>query len=57
MTDVNDSAEPDHVDPLVAELVMAIRDRFGVHGLRGAHRMIEAEIEIAEKALEGLPTD
>jgi hypothetical protein len=36
---------------------MAIRDRFGLRGLRGAHRMIEDEIAIAEKALEGLPTD
>ena len=57
MTDATGSAVPDEVDPLVAELVMAIRDRFGVHGLRGAHRMIESEIEIAEKALEGLPND
>ena len=57
MTDVNGSAVPDEVDPRVAELVLAIRDRFGLRGLRGAHRMIEAEIAIAEKAMEGLPTD
>jgi len=57
MTDVNGSAVPDEVDPRVAELVLAIRDRFGLRGLRGAHRMIEDEIAIAEKAMEGLPTD
>jgi hypothetical protein len=57
MTDVSGSPVPDEVDPLVAELVMAIRDRFGVHGLRSAASMIEDEIAIAEKALEGLPTD
>jgi hypothetical protein len=45
------------LDPRVAELVVAIRDRFGLRGLRGAQIMIEAEIAIAEEALEGLPDD
>jgi hypothetical protein len=57
MTDASGSPVPDEVDPLVAELVMAIRDRFGLRGMRGAASMIEHEIAIAEKALEGLPTD
>jgi hypothetical protein len=47
----------DEVDPRVAELVIAIRDRFGLRGLRGAQTMIEQEIAIAEDALEGLPVD
>jgi hypothetical protein len=47
----------DEVDPRVAELVVAIRDRFGLRGLRGAQTMIEVEIAIAEEALEGLPDD
>ena len=57
MTDIKGTAMPDEVDPLVAELVMAIRDRFGLRGLRGAAWMIQQEIAIAEQALEELPTD
>jgi hypothetical protein len=57
MTDVKGTAMPDEVDPRVAELVMAIRDRFGLRGLRGAAWMIQQEIAIAEQALEELPTD
>lgn len=45
------------VDPRVAELVFAIRDRFGLRGLRGAEAMIKAEITVAERALRDLPTD
>lgn len=57
MTEVQGTAMPDEVDPAVAELVMAIRDRFGLRGLRGAAWMIQQEIAIAEQALEDLPTD
>ena len=34
----------EEVDPRVAELVVAIRDRFGLRGLRGARWMIDREI-------------
>jgi hypothetical protein len=57
MTDSDTQDSGGEVDPRVAELVMAIRDRFGLRGLRGAHTMIEAEIATAEQALEGLPAD
>lgn len=57
MTDVNGTAMPDEVDPRVAELVMAIRDRFGLRGMRGAAWLIAQEIAIAEQALEDLPSD
>lgn len=46
---------PEEVDPRVAELVVAIRDRFGLRGLRGALWMIEQEIAIAEQAVAELP--
>lgn len=42
------------VDPRVAELVVAIRDRFGLRGLRGARWMIEKEIALAEEAISDL---
>ena len=45
---------PDEVDPAVAELVMAVRDRFGLRGLRGARWLVEQEIALAEAALEQL---
>lgn len=45
------------VDPRVAELVVAIRDRFGLRGLRGARWMIEHEIAIAEAAVSDLARD
>ena len=51
------SASPmpeDDVDPRVAELVVAIRDRFGLRGLRGAAWMIEKEIVLAEAAINDL---
>jgi hypothetical protein len=51
------SGTPDEIDPRVAELVVAIRDRFGLRGLRGAHAMIEQEIAVAEQALAELPTE
>ena len=48
---------PDEVDPHVAELVIAIRDRFGIRGLRGARWMIDQEIRLAEDALADLDGD
>ncbi|HYJ54400.1 MAG TPA: hypothetical protein VEX40_02530 [Mycobacterium sp.] len=48
---------PDEVDPKVAELVMTIRDRFGLRGLRGARWMIDNEIALAEEALAALAAD
>ncbi len=48
---------PDEVDPKVAELVMTIRDRFGLRGLRGARWMIDKEIALAEEALADLAAD
>jgi hypothetical protein len=48
---------PEEVDPGVVEHVVAIRDRFGLRGLRGADVLIKQEIELAEEALQGLPTD
>ena len=60
MPETSPSASPipeDDVDPKVAELVVAIRDRFGLRGLRGARWMIEQEIVIAEDAISNLSTD
>ena len=54
------SASPmpeDDVDPRVAELVVAIRDRFGLRGLRGAQWMIEKEIVLAEEAINDLAAE
>ena len=48
---------PDEIDPRVVELVVAIRDRFGLRGLRGARAMIDQEIALAEEALAELPTE
>jgi len=36
------------VDPFIAERVVAIRDRFGLRGLRAAHQLIANEIAIFE---------
>jgi len=52
-----DLGHPHEVDPLVAELVTGIRDRFGLHGLRDARRMIDEEIVLAEEALAGLEAE
>jgi hypothetical protein len=49
-----DLGHPHEVDPLVAELVAAIRDRFGLRGLRDARGMIDQEIVLAEEALTEL---
>lgn len=48
---------PPDVDPLVAEHVIAIRDRFGVDGLREAARLIAIEIKFTDHAYDDLPHD
>ena len=48
---------PDEIDPKVAELVVTIRDRFGLRGLRGARWMIDNEIALAEEAMAALAAD
>jgi hypothetical protein len=60
MTAGDGSAGSDHqheVDPLVAELVAGIRDRFGLRGLRDARQLIDHEIVLAEQALAELEPD
>ena len=57
MTDRSTAGEPDEVDPRVAELVVAIRDRFGLRGMRGARWMLEQEIALAEEAMTELSAD
>jgi hypothetical protein len=47
---------PDDVDPFIAQHVVAIRDRFGIDGLRDAARLIETEIAIFSDAYDSLPT-
>lgn len=57
MDDAARSVDPCDVpdaDPEVSAHVMAIRDRFGVRGLRAAARLIEVEIALAEDALREL---
>ena len=45
------------IDPAVAELVVTIRDRFGVSGMRDAQAMLTEEVALAEKALAALEVD
>ena len=51
------SEKPEDIDPGVVEHVIAIRDRFGIRGLRDADAMIREEIKLAELAMKGLPVD
>jgi hypothetical protein len=51
------SEKPEAVDPGVVEHVTAIRDRFGVRGLRDAEALIREEIRLAVQALKGLDAD
>ena len=46
---------PEEVDPAIGEHVVAIRNRFGVDGLREASRLIEIEIAMFEDAYDELP--
>ena len=48
---------PDDVDPAISEHVVAIRNRFGVDGLRVAQRLIDVEIAIFEDSYEQLETE
>lgn len=57
MTDRLADSAPDDVDPRVAELVVAIRDRFGLRGMRGARWMLDQEIALAEEAIAELPVE
>lgn len=45
---------PDEVDPFISERILAIRNRFGVSGLRAAARVIELEIAIFDDAAQAL---
>jgi hypothetical protein len=45
---------PEDLDVAIAEHVTAIRDRFGLDGLRQAEQFIDAEIEIFEKSYQEL---
>ena len=45
---------PEEVDPAIGEHVVAIRNRFGVDGLREAQRLIEVEIAIFEDSYKEL---
>jgi hypothetical protein len=47
---------PADVDPFIAEHVIAIRDRFGMDGLRDAARLIETEITMLADIYDSLPT-
>lgn len=51
------SERSEEIDPGVVEHIIAIRDRFGVRGLRDADALIREEIKLAEEALQGLPSD
>jgi hypothetical protein len=48
---------PPDIDPAVAELVVTIRDRFGISGMRDAQAMLTEEVALAEKALAALETE
>lgn len=48
---------PDEVDPFIGERVIAIRNRFGVDGLRRAAALIDLEIAIFSRAADELATD
>lgn len=43
---------PGEVDPAISEHVIAIRNRFGMNGLREAARIIAIELAIFEDAFE-----
>jgi hypothetical protein len=46
---------PDDVDPALSAHVVAIRDRFGIGGLREAARLIALELAIFEGVYDELP--
>ncbi len=48
---------PHEVDPAVGEHVVAIRNRFGMDGLREARRLIDLEIAIFNDVYDDLDGD
>lgn len=46
---------PDEVDPALGAHIVAIRDRFGIDGLREAARLIALELAIFEDVYDDLP--
>lgn len=51
---MNDGTNVDHPDPALREHVIAVRNRFGVDGLRAAQRLIAEQITAYEDAYEDL---
>jgi hypothetical protein len=51
------AAEPGEVDPFIAERIVAIRNRYGVDGLRQAERMISVEMAIFADSARELSVD
>ena len=47
----------DVIDPAVVELVVTIRDRFGLRGMHHAQAMLGDEIVLAEKAMAALEVE
>jgi hypothetical protein len=52
-----DDEQNDVIDPAVAELVVTIRDRFGLRGMRHAQAMLGDEIVHAERAMAALEVE
>jgi hypothetical protein len=48
---------PDEIDPFISERIIAIRNRFGVDGLRAAADMIGVELAIFAEAVQELAED
>jgi hypothetical protein len=48
---------PDDVDPSLSEHIVAIRNRFGLDGLREATRLIAIELAIFDQTYSDLPID
>ena len=44
--------DPHHVDPEILAMVQAVRDRFGLSGLRQASTLIDAEIVNVQAAMQ-----
>jgi hypothetical protein len=47
---------PEETDPSIGAHVVAIRNRFGLGGLREAARLIEVEIAIFDETYDEMPT-
>jgi hypothetical protein len=52
-----EAAPGEVIDPAVAELVVTIRDRFGLRGMRDAQAMLADEIVLADKAMAALEVE